>query len=55
MFLQKIFNTDHEKRRPEYQICRSDNHVHLYPGDTVCLEMFDISLDFDTLRGCYGK
>ena len=57
IFLQKIsiFIPDHEKRRPEYKICRSDNHIHFDPGDSVCLEMFDVSLNFYTLRGCYRK
>ena len=50
-----IFIPDHEKRRPEYEICRSDNHIHFDPGDAVCLEMFDVSLNFHTLRGCYRQ
>ena len=47
--------TYQEERRPEDEIGGGDDHVHLDPRDPLRLQVLDVALDLDALRGRDGQ
>ena len=51
-----VVNQSHQEQRgPEDEIGRGDDHVHLDPGYALRLQVPDVLLDLDALRGTDGE